>query len=88
MRRHEAESELHEELAALLARLRPDLVAVCSGHCLTPKETEDVIYENALLLARQWKGLEPAEREDRLLGAVDQHCRRLTERRMAKNPEN
>jgi hypothetical protein len=88
MSRHEAESEFHQELTALLARLRPELVAICSGHCLTPKQTEDVIYENAFELARQWQALNPDERSGRLLGTVETHCRRLTERQAAHSLEN
>jgi len=88
MSRHDAESEFHEELAALLARLRPELVAICCGHCLSPKETEDVIYENAFALARQWRGLKSEERSAWLLATVEAHCRRLTERRAAKSQEH
>lgn len=88
MSRHEPGDERHKDLAALLARIRPELVALCCRHCLTPQETEDVIYENAFFLARRWRGTAPEKRAAWLLAAVEEHCRRLDEHRAERTRES
>ena len=88
MASHEPPSAFSRDLAALLARLRPALTEICTRHCLTPEETDAVVYENALSLARRWDRLEGEDRGEWLLAAVEEHCRRLTERRAVETQEN
>jgi hypothetical protein len=88
MARHEPPSAFSQDLAALLARLRPALTEICRRHCLTPAETDAVVYENALFLARRWERLEGEDRGAWLLAIVEEHCRRLTERRAAETQES
>jgi hypothetical protein len=85
---HEPGDELREDLAALLARIRPELVALCCQHCLTPEETQDVIYENSFFLARRWRRTAPEKRAAWLLAAVEEHCRRQDERRAQQTRES